>query len=142
MQVSIIDAFAGQKVLVIGDAMLDRYSAGPADRLSREAPVPVETLANHDDVPGGAANIAANLARLGAKVRFLSVVGDDREGDLLCSILEEQGVSTADVAIQPGRNTLTNHLALDGDHLLARFDQDSAELIDSLTEEILLGRLA
>ncbi len=64
-------------VLVIGEAMLDCYLEGTSNRLCREAPVPIVDISNREDVPGGAANTAANLNRLGASVSFLSVIGND-----------------------------------------------------------------
>src|SRR5436305_4609039 len=63
-----VDAFAGLKVLVIGEAMLDSYLVGSADRICREAPVPVVALSGRKDGPGGAANTAANAGSLGAEV--------------------------------------------------------------------------
>src|SRR4051812_46807848 len=69
----IIDGFRGLDVLVVGEAMLDSYLEGTTDRLCREAPVPIVALDGRRDAPGGAANVAANAAALGARVRFLSV---------------------------------------------------------------------
>ena len=78
----VVDRFAGLRVGVIGEAMLDVYTEGDVSRICREAPVPVVTVSEERAVPGGAANTAANLVSLGARPRFLSVVGDDYEGEL------------------------------------------------------------
>jgi D-beta-D-heptose 7-phosphate kinase/D-beta-D-heptose 1-phosphate adenosyltransferase len=66
-----IDAMAGRRVLVVGEAMLDTYLIGSANRLSREAPVPVVAVDERIDAAGGAANSAVNLRALGARVEFL-----------------------------------------------------------------------
>ena len=72
--------FAGQRVVVLGDAMLDRYVAGPADRVSPEAPVPVVRVEREWDAAGGAANVAANVLSLGAQCDVLGVLGEDDAG--------------------------------------------------------------
>src|SRR5947209_13785884 len=105
----LIDGFAGARVLVIGDAMLDAYLVGTADRVCREAPVPVVALGERQDVPGGAANTAANVASLGGNVTFLSVVGDDTEGDRLRDALQACGVVCDAVHTEQGRRTLAKH---------------------------------
>ena len=79
----IVESFAGLRVVVIGEAMLDSYIDGSTDRLCREAPVPIVRLTGRRDAPGGAANTAVNVVSLGARVDFLSVVGDDPEAALL-----------------------------------------------------------
>ncbi len=99
----IIDEFRGLDVLVIGEAMLDTYLEGTTDRLCREAPVPVVAVDGRRDAPGGAANAAVNAAALGAKVRFLSVVGDDGEARVLRQALARSKVDTDDLLIDPAR---------------------------------------
>ncbi|MCC6380567.1 MAG: hypothetical protein IT519_17255, partial [Burkholderiales bacterium] len=71
------------RVLVVGDVMLDRYWFGEVERISPEAPVPVVHVARTEERPGGAANVARNVAALGAKASLLSVVGDDEAGAAL-----------------------------------------------------------
>jgi D-beta-D-heptose 7-phosphate kinase/D-beta-D-heptose 1-phosphate adenosyltransferase len=79
----LVDRFAGLRVLVVGEAMLDHYLEGATERLCREAPVPIVDVARQADAPGGAANTAANARALGARVTLLSVVGADAEGEAL-----------------------------------------------------------
>lgn len=83
--------FAGAKVLVIGDVMLDRYWFGEVKRISPEAPVPVLKVTRIDERPGGAANVARNIAALGAQATLLSVVGADEAGAALEKLLTEHG---------------------------------------------------
>ena len=83
------------RVLVVGDVMLDRYWFGEATRISPEAPVPVVLFRKEETRAGGAANVAANCAALGAKTQIISVVGDDPEGRRLRQILEAAGVKAS-----------------------------------------------
>lgn len=83
------------RVLVVGDVMLDRYWFGEATRISPEAPVPVVLFRKEETKAGGAANVAANCAALGAKTQLISVVGDDPEGRRLRQILESAGVKAS-----------------------------------------------
>src|SRR4051794_30095049 len=78
--VAVLDAARGLTVLVVGDLLLDEYLHGGAARVAREAPVPAVTVTRTEAVPGGAGNLAANLAALGARVRLVAVVGDDEAG--------------------------------------------------------------
>ena len=137
----LIDAFTGLNVVVIGDAMLDSYLEGSSDRLCQEAPVPIVTLSNRKNIPGGAANTAVNLRSLGGQVTFLSVVGDDLEGKLLREALEERGVSTENILTQPQRQTLAKHRVIASGQMLVRFDQGSTHSIDSEAERGLIDSL-
>jgi rfaE bifunctional protein kinase chain/domain len=83
---------AGARVLVVGDAMLDRYWFGEVARISPEAPVPIVKIEREEERPGGAANVARNAAALGAQVTFLSVVGADEPGARLASLLERSQI--------------------------------------------------
>ena len=83
-----------QHILVIGDVMLDRYWFGPTERISPEAPVPVVRVARQEDRAGGAANVAMNLAALGAQVTLIGIVGEDAEAEQLTRLLQAQGVQT------------------------------------------------
>lgn len=82
------------RVLVVGDVMLDRYWFGNVDRISPEAPVPVVHVQRTEERPGGAANVARNVAALGGQATLLSVVGDDEAGRSLAILLEKEHVKT------------------------------------------------
>ncbi|GGG51095.1 bifunctional protein HldE [Pseudohongiella nitratireducens] len=86
-------AFQNAAVLVIGDAMLDRYWHGKTARISPEAPVPVVKVAGNEDRPGGAANVALNIAALGAAASVAAIRGQDEAGDVLQGRLEAAGVA-------------------------------------------------
>ena len=78
-----IPAFNQASVLVVGDIMLDRYWYGPTQRISPEAPVPVVKINNNDERPGGAGNVALNLASLGGKVTLAGITGEDEAATTL-----------------------------------------------------------
>jgi D-glycero-beta-D-manno-heptose-7-phosphate kinase len=81
------------RILVVGDAMLDRYWDGSVERISPEAPVPVLRVTRRFERPGGAANVAANLAGLGAAVSLVALVGDDDDGARLAAAMDAAGVA-------------------------------------------------
>lgn len=87
-----LPAFEKAKVLVVGDVMLDRYWTGATGRISPEAPVPVVRVNQIEDRPGGAANVALNIAALGGQVHLAGIVGEDETADALT-----QGVKTLGV---------------------------------------------
>ena len=92
--------------VVVGDLMLDRYWHGEAARISPEAPVPVVAVSDVEDRPGGAANVALNVASLGARCTLLGCIGKDAEGAALKSILEAAGVLCDFVEIDGWATTL------------------------------------
>ncbi len=110
-------------VLVAGDVMLDRYWFGPTGRISPEAPVPVVNVNAVEERPGGAANVAANLASLGVRTRLLGVTGDDEAAGRLQSLTEAQGIDTR-LQRDPGFNTVTKLRVLSRNQQLIRLDFD------------------
>ncbi len=84
--------FSKTKLLVVGDVMLDQYWSGRANRISPEAPVPVVKVDSEDIRAGGAANVALNVAALGASVSLLGIVGKDDFGQQLTQVLQDAGV--------------------------------------------------
>jgi rfaE bifunctional protein kinase chain/domain len=137
----LIGSFPGLHVLVLGEAMLDCYLEGKSGRLCQEAPVPVVSITDRREVPGGAANTAVNARGLGARVSFLSVTGDDAEGAALRLALEARGVATDDLLSQPSRRTLAKHRVVSAAQLLVRYDQGDTGPVAPAVEQALLGRL-
>lgn len=110
-------------VVVLGDAVLDEWLTGPSSRLSREAPVPVVDVEDTRSDPGGAAHVAVCLAALGARVRLVSAVGDDADGERLRTLLAEAGVDVSGLVREPGMRTATKRrVAVADGTLVARFD--------------------
>lgn len=139
---NLIDSFRGLKVLVIGDAMLDVYLNGTAERVCREAPVPIIDISEQKRAPGGAANTAVNIRALGGDVVFLSVLGSDAEGGLLRRALEASGVSVEHLLVHRGRFSLVKNRITSSSQILLRFDHGTTEPIDSDVEDALIDRLS
>lgn len=79
----ILPDYAQSGVLIIGDVMLDRYWYGPTGRISPEAPVPVVKIENNEERPGGAANVAMNIAALGGNAKLVGLTGQDEPAQVL-----------------------------------------------------------
>ncbi len=84
--------FAAARVLVVGDVMLDRNWIGEADRISPEAPVPVVTIGEQRETPGGAANVAMNITALGGRATLSGLIGEDEAGEALRGFLAKNGI--------------------------------------------------
>lgn len=126
--------------VVVGDVMLDSWLLGSAKRLAQEAPVPVMSLEATENAPGGAANTAANLVALGARVRLVGVVGDDQSGDELVHALRLLGVQT-DLLTVPGRRTAHKRRLVTSGQLTARYDEEDLDVIPDEAERELLRRV-
>lgn len=122
----IIKRFGKQKILVVGDVMLDRYVSGAVDRISPEAPVPVLRVTGEECAPGGAGNVAVNLRTLGAKVELAGSVGRDRDGDEILRLLGESGIGTSGVVRDAHRHTTTKTRLIAGNQHIARIDREAA----------------
>lgn len=92
---SIVRQFPRKRILVVGDAMLDIFIRGRVSRISPEAPVPVVDVQKEEAYPGGAANVARNLAALGATASLLGRVGKDSHADSLSAVLDAAGIDTS-----------------------------------------------
>ena len=117
--------FQHARLLVIGDVMLDRYWHGSASRVSPEAPVPVVQVTNREDRPGGAGNVALNIAALGSAVRLVGVVGDDETGLELYSRLKAAGVY-CDFLQSEEKPTITKLRIISQHQQLIRLDFEKA----------------
>jgi D-beta-D-heptose 7-phosphate kinase/D-beta-D-heptose 1-phosphate adenosyltransferase len=126
-----IPDFSKTGVVVAGDVMLDQYLFGATSRISPEAPVPVVHVQQTDDRPGGAANVAVNLASLGVRTRLIGAVGDDAAARTLEQLLVAQGIA-CDFAHVTDRPTITKTRVQSRGQQLIRLDQENAaELRDS-----------
>lgn len=86
------EELSAKRLLVVGDSMLDRYWFGDTNRISPEAPVPVVRIVKEENRLGGAANVALNIACLGARVSLMSVIGRDDAGHALRDLLDKAGI--------------------------------------------------
>jgi rfaE bifunctional protein kinase chain/domain len=112
---------AQARVLVVGDAMLDRYWHGAVERISPEAPVPVVKVTREEERIGAAANVAYNVSTLGAQASFLGVVGDDEAGQKLETLLRETGIRTH-LKRDPGLRTTVKLRVIGRQQQLLRMD--------------------
>ena len=132
----ILDSFGKLKILIIGDVMLDRYWWGGVTRISPEAPVPVVRLKSTSLAAGGAANVAVNVAGLGATPILLGVVGEDEEAKLLPSILADSNVPAEYVIPISDRSTTVKTRVIAHSQQVVRVDQEDSEAISSAAEEL------
>ncbi|GAB4157832.1 MAG: D-glycero-beta-D-manno-heptose-7-phosphate kinase [Cyanobacteria bacterium J069] len=104
---ALMDRFSEARVLVAGDLTLDEFLTGQVERLSREAPVLILRHEATRQIPGGGANAVYNLAKLGAQVKAVGLVGKDEQGAVLRRIFESVGIDTAGVLLDGDRPTVT-----------------------------------
>ncbi len=143
----LIDRFAGRSVLVIGDLTLDEFMTGQAERISREGPVLILRHEHTRQVPGGAANAAYNLAKLGAQVSLVGVVGADLQAQALTRLLAEAGIDTTGLVTDPERPTVTKtriaaHSRQSVTQQVVRIDRKSDLPVTDLLAEALSGAIA
>jgi rfaE bifunctional protein kinase chain/domain len=125
------------RVLVVGDVMLDRYWFGEVNRISPEAPVPIVRVEKREERLGGAANVARNVAALGAQTGLLGVVGKDEAGDTVDTLLREMGIASH-LTRDPAISTIIKLRVLGRQQQLLRVDFEEAPtdavLRDKLTQ--------
>ena len=134
--------FSEVKILVVGDLMLDRYWWGTVDRISPEAPVPVVQLNRTSTTLGGAANVAANVAALGAGVDLLGAVGKDSAADEMYDLLDRSAISREFVlAANDGRPTSVKTRVIAHSQQVVRVDHETSQQLDPATERAVLDKL-
>jgi D-beta-D-heptose 7-phosphate kinase/D-beta-D-heptose 1-phosphate adenosyltransferase len=124
LEPEVVRAFAGKRVVVAGDLMLDVYVTGDVRRISPEAPVPVLDVSESSARPGGAANAALNVAALGGRPLLVGVVGADADGDRLLALLEEAGLDVASVLRDPSRPTTCKTRVVARSQQIVRLDRE------------------
>ncbi len=129
---SLVPRLAGLRILVVGDVILDEYVTGNATRMSREAPVPVLEFESRQNIPGGAANPAANIAALGSTAIQVGVIGSDTSATTLQQVLQARGIDVTGLITVAGRPTTVKMRILA--HMGLRFPQQIARL-DTLSRE-------
>ncbi len=126
-----IPRFDATRILVVGDVMLDRYWHGDTSRISPEAPVPVVKISNTEDSPGGAANVALNIAALGAACNLTGIIGDDAAGQSLKQALSAAGIE-CDLHFSDNNPTITKLRVLSHHQQLIRLDfEENFSSVDS-----------
>ncbi|MDD5019202.1 MAG: D-glycero-beta-D-manno-heptose-7-phosphate kinase [Candidatus Omnitrophica bacterium] len=142
----ILDGFSSSRIMVIGDLILDEFIWGKAERISPEAPVPVVWAQSQSFMPGGASNVANNLASLGAKVSLHGIVGEDKNGHILLDLLRRKDIACEGVIADPLRHTTVKTRIIAAHQQMVRLDWENTEILPKdKTEEIVAmveGRIA
>jgi rfaE bifunctional protein kinase chain/domain len=120
----ILSRFAEQRVLVIGDLMLDEFLWGKVSRISPEAPVPVVEVTGESYYPGGAANVARNLREFTAHTPVIGIAGQDAAGDRLCDLLHAGGIDAGGVLREAGAVTTVKTRIIARNQQVVRVDRE------------------
>lgn len=139
--IDLLDAMAPLRIAILGDLMLDRYLLGDVERISPEAPVPIVSVAEERSVPGGAANVAANILALGATPILAGVVGDDSPGELLRATLAALGIGLECLVTVTGRPTTTKTRILARGQQVVRIDREVTNPLPGQSRQALLSAL-
>jgi rfaE bifunctional protein kinase chain/domain len=137
----LIPRLRGKRIGVLGDLMLDRYLWGTASRLSPEAAVPVVDFVEQSECLGGAGNVAANIAALGARVEAFGVIGKDEPGQALQKCLRAGSILDKGVIAESKRITTVKTRIIARHHHVVRVDRERREPLRSETQEKLLRLL-
>ena len=135
-----LDTAASVRILVAGDVMLDAYISGSASRISPEAPVPVVGVTRRRYLPGGAANVAANIGALGAVVSLAGATGVDDSAIRLRSELDRSGINAHALIEDATRPTTTKTRITARGQQIVRFDEEDRSVLSESTDALLRSR--
>lgn len=127
VNMSFLDTLQNVRIAVIGDVMLDQYFYGEVIRVSPEAPVPINHVRSIKSVLGGASNVASNLVNLGCQVYLGAISGNDANGRILRTLLENKGIECSGLAISSCRPTITKIRVLGMGQQMLRLDFEETE---------------
>lgn len=133
--------FSSQRILVVGDVMIDRYLDGRVERISPEAPVPVMRLGKEDNRLGGAANVALNVKALGATPLLAGAVGDDANGELFRELLAAHGLTDEFIVTDPSRVTTVKTRLVAQKQQLIRVDREDTHPFEGAAAGAMLGTI-
>lgn len=137
----IVKGFAGRRLVVLGDLMMDEYLWGRATRISPESPVMVVEVERESSVPGGAANVVNNLLALGARVAVIGVVGEDAAGEALKADLAARGADVTGIVVDPSRPTTRKTRVVAHSQQVLRVDREQRHPLTGGVAHRLLGHL-
>jgi len=136
--IKIIDNFKGRKVCVIGDLMLDKYIYGEVERISPEAPIPVVKISSELFTPGGAGNVANNIATLGGLAYIVGIVGKDKPGDQLLLEFNNRYINTEGIILDEAKTTIEKmRIIARGQHMI-RVDREDGRYVNKTQENKIL----
>jgi D-glycero-beta-D-manno-heptose-7-phosphate kinase len=140
--VQLLDRMKSRRMVVVGDVMLDRYLIGDTERLSPEAPVPVVAIRETRSALGGAANVAANIAAIGASCRLVGAVGDDSHAGAIRAELAAARLDDRYLVPIPGRPTTTKTRVLARSQQVVRIDEEVDTPVEGQDQERLISTAA
>ena len=130
----IINKFKNKKILVLGDIMLDKYIWGEVSRISPEAPVQVVNVLKESYAPGGAANVANNIAALNGKASMVGIVGNDEANKILLNELQKRNINVDGIFKDNNKPTIQKVRVIGRGQQLLRFDYEKKGYVDGNTE--------
>ena len=136
--VRVVNALRGRCVVVLGDWMLDRYVWGAAERISPEAPVPIVNFSKQSECLGGAGNVAANLASLGARVVPFGIVGEDEPAVALRKCVRSLGLADKGLIADSSRPTTLKTRIIARQQQVVRVDREVRSPVAGALEERLI----
>ncbi|MBO7225747.1 MAG: hypothetical protein J6V35_07540 [Bacteroidales bacterium] len=139
--VKVFDKFNSLNILIIGDVMIDAYWWGGVNRISPEAPVPVCAVNDKESRLGGAANVALNIAAMGANPILCSVVGEDYQGHQLCELMKKQNMDTNGIVFSSNRPTTVKTRIIGNKTQMLRIDEETDANISLSEEKIFLDKI-
>jgi D-beta-D-heptose 7-phosphate kinase/D-beta-D-heptose 1-phosphate adenosyltransferase len=134
-----VPKLAGKRVLVVGDVMADHYVWGKVERISPEAPIPVVHVSREEVKPGGAANVACNIAALGGKVSLAGIVGADPMAATLRSLLEAKGIDVGGLMEDAARPTIQKTRIIAQSQQVVRVDRELQQPLAAAASEAFLA---
>ncbi|MFY7731929.1 MAG: bifunctional heptose 7-phosphate kinase/heptose 1-phosphate adenyltransferase [Bacteroidia bacterium] len=138
---NLINQFENIPVLIIGDVMIDAYLFGNVERISPEAPVPIVAVNKKESRLGGAANVALNLASLGAKPILCSTIGNDAEGNELIELLIKSNINSAGILKDIDRITTVKTRVISQNHQMLRIDNENSEPLNLIQTNALVAKI-
>jgi len=138
---SLVEKLRGQRVMIVGDVMLDHYTFGSVSRISPEAPVPVLQVSEEKYLLGGAGNVAQNIVALGGHATIIGVTGNDRDGDMLTGLMDETGITTDFVREDQRRTTCKTRIIAQNQQIV-RVDREACEPLDDCVVGVLLEKIS
>ena len=136
-----LNDFKNKKIAIIGDIILDKYILGKVERISPEAPIPVVSVLKEKYVPGGAANVAANISTLGGQAFLFGLVGNDYSGELLLNRLSNFSVNTDGIIKDSQRKTTEKIRVIGHNQQLLRIDYEDTSYIPQNTEVLIVDKI-
>jgi rfaE bifunctional protein kinase chain/domain len=135
----IVSRFNKARIMVVGDLILDEYIVGAVDRISPEAPVPVVWAQERRFVPGGAANVANNIAAYDAQVCLVGVTGEDENAQRLLAQLQKRGISCGAIFAEPNRYTTVKTRIIGGHQQIVRLDWEHVEPLPKTLDQKIIA---